>query len=155
MTSRWHVSKRMLPEMRFLRMFYKSWTLLLQALGVLRVQIRFCWQWHGIMISQLVRSEGISFCVDPRIAKIQEIGCTNRHLAAKVDENLVKICKNITKMYENLRKYCENLAKICENRTKIYENLWISYENVAKILRKSAKILQKYCANLEKKKNKK
>ena len=38
------------------------------------------------MIRQLVRSEGMSFYVDPGIARIPKTVCANKHLAAKVVE---------------------------------------------------------------------
>ena len=60
----------MLSEMRFVRMFYKSWTSVLQTLGFERVQISFYWQAHRKMIRQLLRSERTSSYVDPRIARI-------------------------------------------------------------------------------------
>ena len=62
---------------------------MLQNLGFERVQISFYWQGHGKMISQLVRSERMRLYVDARIARIQKTVCTNGHLAAKVDKNLV------------------------------------------------------------------
>ena len=41
------------------------------------------------MIRQLVRSDGMSSYVDPRIARIQETVGANVHLAAKVDKILL------------------------------------------------------------------
>ena len=62
---------------------------MLQNLGFERVQISFYWQGHRKMLSQLVRYERMSLYVDPRIARIHKIVCTNRHLASKDDKNLV------------------------------------------------------------------
>ena len=58
--------------MRFVRMFYKSATCVLQNLGFERVQISFYWQGHRKMMSLLVGSERMSSYVDPRIARNQE-----------------------------------------------------------------------------------
>ena len=60
----------MMSEIRFVRMFYKSWTSVLQTLGFETVQISFYWQTHRKMIRQLLRSERMSSYVDPRIARI-------------------------------------------------------------------------------------
>ena len=60
----------MMSEMRFVRMFCKSWTQLFQTLGFEAVQISFYWQAHRKMISQLLRSERMSVYVDPRIERI-------------------------------------------------------------------------------------
>ena len=79
----------MVSEMRFVRIFKKSWTLVLENLGFQRVQISFCWQGQGKIINQLVRSEGMSLYVDPGIARIPLTVCANGHLASKVDRNLV------------------------------------------------------------------
>ena len=79
----------MMSEMRFVRMFYKSWTSVLQTLGFERVQISFYWQAHRKMIRQLLRSEGMSLYVDLRMARIPQIVCANGHLEAKFDEILV------------------------------------------------------------------
>ena len=50
--------------------FYKTWTLRLENLRFEEVQISFCWQGQGKMISQLVKAEPMSLYVDPRIARI-------------------------------------------------------------------------------------
>ena len=62
---------------------------MLQNLSFEGVQISFYWQAHRKVISQLLRSERMSFYVDPRIARIPYTVCANGHLAAKVDEILV------------------------------------------------------------------
>ena len=78
----------MVSEMRFVRMFYKSWTEVLQNLSFERAQISFYWQAHKKMISQLLKSERMSLYVDPKIARIPYTVCANGHLEAKVDEIL-------------------------------------------------------------------
>ena len=60
----------MMSEMRFVRMFYKSWTSVLQNLSFEGVQISFYWQAHRKMTRQLLRSERMSLYVDPGIARI-------------------------------------------------------------------------------------
>ena len=60
------------PETRwFVKMFYKSATWVLPNLGFETVQISFYWQGHRKMIRQLVGSQGMSSCVDPRIVRVQ------------------------------------------------------------------------------------
>ena len=60
----------MLWEMRFVKMFHKSWTEVLQTMSFEGVQISFYWQAHRKVISQLLRSERMSLYVDPGIARI-------------------------------------------------------------------------------------
>ena len=69
--NRSHEFRRVVSEIRCVRMFYKSWTQALQNLGFERVQTSFCWQGHRKMIRQLGRSEKMSSYVDPRIGSIQ------------------------------------------------------------------------------------
>ena len=50
-----------------MNMFYKPWTQVLPNLSFKVVQISFCWQGQWKMNSQLVKSERMSFYVDPTV----------------------------------------------------------------------------------------
>ena len=114
-TNRWHEFRRMLSEMRFVRMFYKSWTQVLQSLGFEWVQISFCWQGQGKMISQLVRSVGMSLHVDPRIARIPQTVSAKGHLASKADKVLVPRHSDLWKCLRKVDTY-PSRSWILENR---------------------------------------
>ena len=82
-------------------------------------QISFYWQGHRKMIRQLVRSEGMSSYVDPRIARIQQIVCANGHLAPKVDKHLVPRHSDLWKSFRNPDTYSSR-SLILEDKIKFY-----------------------------------